>query len=88
MKLEAIARVTKQPLEKLQALAQKVSVFAPGCENFFRMGGLHEIWTDDFAGRLQKILASDDTHDLRTTLGLERGGRQAAQAVIDEVRNA
>ena len=88
MKLEAIARVTKQPLEKLQALAQKVSVFAPGCENFFRMGGLHEIWTDDFAGRLQKILASDDTHDIRTTLGVERGGRQAAQGVIDEVLKA
>lgn len=86
MKLEAIARVTKMPLEKLQELAQKVSVFAPGCENFFRMGGLHEIWPDDFSTRLQQILASDDTQDIRASLGRERGGRLAAQAVIDEVR--
>ncbi len=88
MKLEAISRVTKMPLEKLNALAEKVSVFAPGCENFFRMGGLHEIWTDDFAGRLQRLLASDDTYDTRAALGRERGGRLAARAVIDEVLGA
>lgn len=88
MKLEAIARVTKMPLEKLQALAQKVSVFAPGCENFFRMGGLHEIWTDDYASRLKNILTSDESHDIRAALGLERGGRLAARAVIDEVLGA
>jgi malonate decarboxylase gamma subunit len=85
MKLEAIARVTKMPLEKLQDLAKQVSVFAPGCENFFRMGGLHEIWTDDLAGRLSNLLASDDTTDIRAALGRERGGRQAARAVIDDV---
>ncbi len=86
MKLEAIARVTKMPLEKLQDLAKQVSVFAPGCENFFRMGGLHEMWTDDFSNRLQKLLESDDAQDNRAALGLEREGRRAAQAVIDEVR--
>jgi len=88
MKLEAIARVTKMPLEKLQTLAQKVSVFAPGCENFFRMGGLHEIWTDDFPARLQRLLESDDAQDVRAELGRERGGRQAARAVIDDVLRA
>lgn len=86
MKLEAIARVTKMPLEKLQDLAKQVSVFAPGCENFFRMGGLHEMWTEDFSTRLQKILEEDDAQDIRATLGNERSGRKAAQAVIDEVR--
>ncbi len=85
MKLEAIARVTKMPLEKLEALAQKVSVFAPGCENFFRMGGIHEIWADNFAGQLKKILESEDTCDIRAALGRERGGRLAARAVIDEI---
>jgi malonate decarboxylase gamma subunit len=88
MKLEAIARVTKTPLEKLQALAEKVSVFAPGCENFFRMGGIHEMWTDGYAERLQKILESDDTTDIRAALGRDRGGREAARAVIDEVLHA
>jgi len=86
MKLEAIARVTKMPLEKLQDLAKQVSVFAPGCENFFRMGGLHEMWTEDFSTRLQKILECDDAQDIRASLGNERGGRKAALAVIDEVR--
>ncbi len=86
MKLEAIARVTKMPLEKLQDLAKQVSVFAPGCENFFRMGGLHEMWTDDFSARLQKILEDDDAQDVRAKLGNERGGRNAALAVIDEVQ--
>jgi malonate decarboxylase gamma subunit len=86
MKLEAIARVTKMPLEKLQDLAKQVSVFAPGCENFFRMGGLHEMWTDDFSARLQKILEDDDAQDVRAKLGNERGGRNAAFAVIDEVQ--
>jgi malonate decarboxylase gamma subunit len=88
MKLEAISRVTKMPLEKLQALAQKVSVFAPGCENFYRMGGIHEIWTDDFSARLQHLLEADDARDIRAELGLERGGRQAARDVIDAVLRA
>jgi malonate decarboxylase gamma subunit len=88
MKLEAIARVTKMPLEKLQALAEKVSVFAPGCENFFKMGGLHEIWTEDFSGNLQRLLQSTDTRDIRAALGQERGGRKTARSIIDEVLHA
>ena len=88
MKLEAISRVTKMPLEKLQELAKKVSVFAPGCENFYRMGGLHEMWTDNFAGRLQTLLEHDDSQDIRAALGQERGGRQAAHSVIADVLQA
>ena len=88
MKLEAIARVTKMPLEKLQDLAKQVSVFAPGCENFFRMGGLHAMWTDDFSERLKALLAEDDTRDTRAELGRARGGRLAAQTVIEDVLGA
>ncbi len=83
MKLEAISRVTKMPLEKLQALAAKVSVFAPGSENFYKMGGIYEMWTDRFPEQLQRLLDDDDAQDLRTQLGLERGGRQVAQPIID-----
>src|SRR5271170_2466486 len=85
MKLEAISRVTKMPMEKLQELATKVSVFAPGCENFFKMGGLYEMWTDNFPDQLKRLITSDDFLDLRAQLGRERGGRQAAQSIIDEV---
>jgi malonate decarboxylase gamma subunit len=85
MKLEAISRVTKMPLEKLQDLAAKIPVFAPGSENFFKMGGLYEMWTDNFPAQLQRLLNSDVSQDLRAQLGRERGGREAAQSIIDEV---
>ena len=75
-------------MEKLQALAARVSVFAPGCENFYRMGGLYEMWTDQFPERLQRLLSDDDSQDLRAQLGRERGGRTAAQSIIDDVLRA
>ena len=88
MKLEAISRVTKMPLEKLQALAAKVSVFAPGSENFYKMGGIYEMWTDQFPARLQHLIASDISKDLRVQLGHERGGREVAQSIIEDVLHA
>jgi malonate decarboxylase gamma subunit len=88
MKLEAISRVTKMPLEKLQALATKVSVFAPGSENFYKMGGLYEMWTDQFPARLQHLMVSDISKDLRVQLGQQRGGRGAAQSIIEDVLHA
>ena len=88
MKLEAISRVTKMPLEKLESLAKTVFVFAPGCDNFFKMGGVYEIWNDDFSRRLQELLKTDVSQDLRSQLGRERCGRTSAQDVIDEVVRA
>src|ERR1700759_2546642 len=88
MKLEAISRVTKMPLDKLQALAAKVSVFAPGSENFYKMGGINEMWTDQFPGRLEQLMVSDISEDLRVQLGNERGGREAAQSIIEDVLRA
>jgi malonate decarboxylase gamma subunit len=88
MKLEAISRVTKMPLEKLKDLAAKVSVFAPGCENFFKMGGLYEMWTDNFPAQLQRLISSDVSQDLRAQLGRERGGRESAHSVVNEVLRA
>jgi malonate decarboxylase gamma subunit len=88
MKLEAIARVTKMPLEKLEDLAKSVPVFAPGCDNFFKMGGVYEIWSDGFSARLAELLKSDVSGDNRAALGRGRGGRLSAQDVIDEVVGA
>lgn len=88
MKLEAISRVTKMPLEKLEDLAKTVSVFAPGCDNFFKMGGVYDVWSDRFSERLSGLLGSDVSRDLRAALGRERGGRACAQDVIDDVIRA
>jgi malonate decarboxylase gamma subunit len=88
MKLEAISRVTKMPLQKLQALAAKVSVFAPGSENFYKMGGIYEMWTDQFPARLEHLMVSDISEDLRVQLGNQRGGREAAQSIIEDVLRA
>lgn len=88
MKLEAIARVTKMPLAKLQELAKTVSVFAPGCDSFFKMGGVHDHWDKDFPEKLRALLAEDISSDVRAALGNERGGRTHAQNVIERVISA
>ena len=87
MNLKAVARVTKQPLDRLEALAEKIPVFAPGVGNFFKMGGLNEIWEDVSPERLERLLAATDTADTRATLGEQRGGRALTQKIIDEIVN-
>ncbi len=82
MGLPAMARITKVPEERLRELAKDNPVFAPGPENYLRMGGLEAIWRDDLAARLALALAPDCPGDTRSALGLERGGRRLAQPVI------
>lgn len=83
MDLRAMARVTKIALDRLEALALDSPVFAPGAENYWRMGGVHEIWTetDDWAARLAAAVGGDGVEDERAAIGAERGGRQLARAV-------
>ena len=86
MGLPAMARITKVPEERLTELARDNPVFAPGPENYLRMGGLHGIWNDDLAARLVEALAGCAMEDGRMALGLERGGRLLAQPVAEAVR--
>lgn len=88
MKLEAISRVTKMPLDKLKELAKTVSVFSPGCESFYKMGGIHEIWDGDYPTKLRALLASEVGGDVRAKLGEERGGRKLAEEVVNRVLRA
>lgn len=90
MDLRAMARVTKIPLERLQALAAESPVFAPGAENYWRMGGVHEIWggDDDWRARLAATLASVAPGDARAELGNERGGRSLAAPIARLVAGA
>lgn len=80
MDLRAMSRVTKISLERLEELAKKSPVFAPGAENYWRMGGIHEIWSDDddWSERLASALSQAANSDERAAIGLERGGRLLA----------
>jgi len=87
MGLPAMARITKVPEERLTELAKDNPVFAPGPENYLRMGGLHGIWEDDLAGQLARALLDASAEDRRMALGQERGGRLLAQPVAEAVRS-
>jgi malonate decarboxylase gamma subunit len=85
MGLPAMARITKVPEERLVELAASNPVFAPGPENYLRMGGVQEIWSGDLAARLAQALDAPRAGDMRSVLGQERGGRKLAQRVIDAI---
>lgn len=85
MGLPAMARITKVPEERLLELAQSNPVFAPGPENYLRMGALGAIWHGNLAAHLRAALAQPINGDIRSGLGLERGGRRYAQPVINAV---
>jgi malonate decarboxylase gamma subunit len=82
MGLPAMARITKVPEERLTELAMDNPVFAPGPENYLRMGGIQEIWRGDLAVALETALQLESSGDTRSALGLARGGRALADRVI------
>jgi malonate decarboxylase gamma subunit len=86
MGLPAMARITKVPLERLEELAVDNPVFAPGPENYLRMGGVEAIWRGDLAAAMEQALLEAAPDDRRAALGLERGGRKLASPVAAAVR--
>ena len=94
MDLRAMARVTKIAHERLVALAKESPVFAPGAENYARMGALDGIWSDPSADLLEAAIAelrSDSDlrlQDRRSRLGAERGGRCHARPTVEAVQEA
>jgi malonate decarboxylase gamma subunit len=89
MDLRAMSRVTKISLERLEELAKQSPVFAPGAENYWRMGGIHELWSedDDWSERLSAALGKAASPDERAAIGLERGGRLLAAPTAQLVAN-
>jgi malonate decarboxylase gamma subunit len=85
MALPAMARITKVAEERLTQLAQGNPVFAPGAENYVRMGGVQAIWNGDLAARLDEALGAAQAGDVRATLGQARGGRKLAQPVAEAI---
>jgi len=89
MDLRAMARITRIPYDRLTALAQSSPVFAPGADNYWRMGGIHALWseTEDWAAQLLALLQGGN-EDERARLGAERGGRKLADSVALQVLHA
>lgn len=85
MGLPAMARITKVPEARLTELAKDNPVFAPGPENYLRMGGIEAIWEGDLAAHLIAALASAKPNDHRSTTGMVRGGRKMALVVAQAV---
>jgi malonate decarboxylase gamma subunit len=88
MRLPAMARVTKLPQELLETLSVANPVFAPGVENYLRMGGLASLWQGDLAQALRRSLAELPTEDRRAQDGAERGGRRLAAATVQRILDA
>ncbi|MDQ0396428.1 biotin-independent malonate decarboxylase subunit gamma [Labrys monachus] len=87
MDLPSMARVTKLPIEVLEAKAKATPVFAPGVDNLVRIGGIAAVWdpAEDLAGRLEALLAGPEAGDERAAAGAARGGRPKAAVIADEI---
>lgn len=88
MNLPAMARITKIPLERLEQLSQSSPVFAPGVENYRKMGAITDVWQGDLAACLVDALEKAGQDDNRRRLGAERQGRNLAETVAERVRRA
>jgi malonate decarboxylase gamma subunit len=85
MRIPAMARVTKLSEALLTTLSVSNPVFAPGVQNYVRMGGVHAVWPADLQAGLREALAHASAEDRRAALGRERGGRLLAARVVDQV---
>ena len=88
MQLQAMARVVKLPLDKLERLAVDTPVFAPGVANFASMGAIQAVWDEDSdVGRQveQALAMRTNGDDERARLGAERGGRTKAAMIIERI---
>jgi malonate decarboxylase gamma subunit len=74
------------PQERLEQLSKTSPVFAPGAENYLKMGGLEDIWSGDLAERLRTALQEQSDSDQRRARGAKRGGRTTALLVSERVR--
>jgi len=90
MDLPSVARVTKLPLERLNAMAKTTPIFAPGVEPLFLTGAVMEKWdvTKPLSNQLANALRREiDGRDRRDEVGLARKGRLEAAAIAERVAN-
>lgn len=90
MWLEAMSRVTKIPLEKLQELSKTSAIFAPGAENFVKLGVVEKMLDPkEFMPQILIDLQNKniDINHWRKN-GFSRNGRMLSAPVLDKVLNA
>ena len=87
MDLPSVARVTKLPLERLEAMARSTSVFAPGLDNMVRTGAVQAVLDPDepLGPQVAALIADAPTADTRDALGRDRGGRPLAHDIAARV---
>ncbi len=90
MDLASMARVTKLPIDVLEAKAKTTPVFAPGLDNLVSVGGIAAVWDADesLANQLQALLARPRVGDDRAALGEARGGRPKSARIAGAVAAA
>lgn len=89
MWLEGMAKVTKIDIEILRSVSQTSPVFAPGVENFKKLGGIHEVLElNQVAEQLLKAAkATGIDQDNRAELGKQYGGRTKAYDLIQAIKS-
>ncbi|WP_375462691.1 biotin-independent malonate decarboxylase subunit gamma [uncultured Methylobacterium sp.] len=90
MDLPSVARVTKLPLDRLEAMAKSTPVFAPGLDNMVRAGAVHAVLDParPLGPQVAALIADRPTRDTRDVLGRERGGRPVARDIAARVMRA
>lgn len=90
MDLESMSKVTKLPIDVLEAKARSTPVFAPGLDNLVQAGAVHLTWDPavSLADQLEALLAQlPDACDRRDAIGKERGGRPKAHDIAERVHD-
>jgi malonate decarboxylase gamma subunit len=89
MALPAMSRIMQIPLERLEELCRTSAIFAPGVENYRRLGALDAVWSAaELPQAIDRALAAPLEGDARAARGAERGGRTAAQTVVGAMLEA
>lgn len=89
MDLKAMSKITKIDYNILLKLSEESPIFAPGIDNFYKLGGVHEIWKeeDNWNEKLIQAFNKCSNHDNRIELAFERHGRLYSKHIVDYLRN-
>ena len=85
MALPAMSRITQIPVERLEELCATSPIFGPGAAHYVKLGALDSVWEGDLAAALVAALRPPVAAARRWEVGAQRGGRNAAHAVVASI---